>query len=132
MQTNCPRNKLPPEILTRCRDLRQSATLPENILWTMLRHHRLKNAKFRRQHPIGSYILDFYCHAARLAIELDGSGHLEEASLLYDQKRTEFLNEQGINVIRFWNDDVVNHLEDVLGVIWEALPDFEDPPDPLP
>ena len=119
------RKKLPPEILEHCRELRQSATLPENILWGFLRAHRLKNAKFRRQHAVGDYIPDFYCHECRLAVELDGSGHLEENKAVYDQKRTEFLQAQGIRVIRFWNDQVLNHLEDVLGVIWEALPEEE-------
>ncbi len=123
MQTRPGGKRLPLEILARCRDLRQSATLPENILWSLLRNHRFKNAKFRRQHPMGSYILDFYCHDARLAIELDGSEHLEESNLIYDQKRTEFLQSRGIKVIRFWNDEVSNHLEDVLGVIWEVLPE---------
>jgi very-short-patch-repair endonuclease len=123
MQTQPPRNKIPPEILARCREMRHNATQLEGILWSFLRNHRLKNAKFRRQHPVGSYILDFYCHEARLAIELDGSGHLEDASLQYDQMRTEYLQEQGITVIRFWNDEVLNQLENVLSVIWEALPD---------
>jgi very-short-patch-repair endonuclease len=125
MQAGPKAKKLPTEILAYCRELRQTATLPENVLWTLLRKHRFKNAKFRRQHPIGSYILDFYCNDARLAIELDGSEHFEKANLQYDQKRTEFLQAQGITVIRFWNDEVLNHIEDVLGVIWEALPEKE-------
>ena len=123
MPTKPTINNLSPEILARCRELRQTATLPENILWSLLRNHRLKNAKFRRQHSVGSYILDFYCHEARLAIELDGSEHLEEANFQYDQKRTEFLQAQGITVLRFWNNEVLNHLEDVLALIWEALPE---------
>jgi very-short-patch-repair endonuclease len=117
--------KLPPEILAHCRELRQTATLPENVIWSLLRNHRFKSAKFRRQHILGGYILDFYCPEARLAIELDGSGHLEESKTVYDQKRTEFLESRRITVIRFWNDQVLNHLEDVLGVIWEALPEKE-------
>ncbi len=125
MPINPSNKKLPPEILEHCRELRKTATLPENILWSLLRDHRFKKVKFRRQHPLGSYILDFYCHDARLAIELDGSEHLEESKFSYDQKRTEFLHSRGITVICFWNDEVLNHLEDVLGVIWEALPDEE-------
>jgi very-short-patch-repair endonuclease len=125
MQIKFSGKKLAPDILAHCRELRQTATLPESILWSLLRSHRFKNAHFRRQHPMGSYILDFYCHEARLAIELDGSEHLEESNLVYDQKRTEFLQSRGITVIRFWNDEVFNQLEDVLGVIWEALPDIE-------
>ena len=126
MPTTPPAKKLPPVILERCRELRQTATPPENIHWGLLRNHRLKNAKFRRQHPIGNYILDFYCHDARLAIELDGSGHLEEAALSYDQARTEYLQKQGIIVLRFWNDEILNQLEGVLSVIWEALPESEE------
>ena len=125
MLTRRSGKKLPPDILTHCRELRQTATVPENILWSLLRSHRFKNAHFRRQHPVGSYILDFYCHEARLAIELDGSEHLENSNLEYDQKRTEYLQSRGITVIRFWNEEVFNHLEDVLGVIWEVLPDKE-------
>ena len=125
MQTGRSDKKLPPDILAHCRELRQNATLPENILWSLLRSHRLKDAHFRRQHSIDRYILDFYCHEARLAIELDGSQHLEESNRVYDQKRMEFFQSRGIRVIRFWNDEVLNQLEDVLGVIWEALPDKE-------
>jgi very-short-patch-repair endonuclease len=125
MQTRRSGKKLPPDILAHCRELRQNSTLPENILWSLLRSHRFKNAHFRRQHPMGSYILDFYCHEVRLAIELDGSQHREESNLVYDQERTEFFRSRGITVIRFWNDEVLNQLEDVLGVIWEALPDKE-------
>ena len=126
MQAGRPKISLPPDILARCRELRQTTTSPENILWTVLRGHRMKSAKFRRQHPVGSYILDFYCHSARLAVELDGSGHLEDDHFQYDQARTKFLRAQGITVLRFWNDEVLNHLEDILSVIWEALPENED------
>jgi adenine-specific DNA-methyltransferase len=123
MQTKPSESKLSEEILARCRKLRRTATQPESVMWSLLRNHRFKNAKFRRQHPVGNYILDFYCPEAQLAIELDGSGHLEECNVEYDQIRTEFLKSCGIRVVRFWNDEVLNHLEDVFGVIWEALPE---------
>ncbi len=126
MQTKRPKISLPPDILSNCRELRQTATSPENMLWSVLRGHRLKGVKFRRQHSIGRYILDFYCHSAKLAVELDGSGHLEEDAFQYDQARTEFLQARGITVLRFWNDEVANHLEEVLSAIWEALPEKED------
>ena len=113
---------LPPEIVANCRSLRETSTDPEARLWSFLRDRRLKNAKFRRQYPAGGYVLDFYCHAARLAIELDGSGHLDETQMKHDAVRTEKLSALGIEVLRFWNDAILNDLETVLGVIWEALP----------
>jgi very-short-patch-repair endonuclease len=116
---------LPPDIVASCRSLREKSTNPEERLWSFLRDRRLKNAKFRRQYPVGGYILDFYCHAARLAVELDGSGHLDEAQMEYDAVRTEKLGALGIELLRFWNDAILNDLETVLGVIWEALPDQE-------
>jgi cobalamin-dependent methionine synthase I/methionine synthase I (cobalamin-dependent)/very-short-patch-repair endonuclease len=112
---------LPEPLLERVRELRQKATDAEKLLWQLLRNRGIHDAKFRRQHPIGSYILDFYCHEAKLAIELDGSGHLEEHQAKYDDQRTKILNEQGIQVLRFWNSDVLNKTEDVLNEIWIAL-----------
>src|SRR5690606_7520596 len=79
--------------------------------------------KFRRQHPLAGYILDFYCHEAKLAIELDGGGHLESSQAGYDEERTKILNEQGIRVLRFWNNDVLKNTETVLNEIWIALED---------
>ncbi|MBT3337675.1 MAG: dihydropteroate synthase, partial [Anaerolineae bacterium] len=105
----------------RVRELRKEQTDPEKLMWTLLRNRALDGAKFRRQHPHKGYILDFYCHAAKLAIELDGSGHLEEEQIRHDEERTKILEEDGIKVLRFWNNDVSNDTETVLGEIWEAL-----------
>jgi methylmalonyl-CoA mutase cobalamin-binding domain/chain len=125
---------LPDELLVRVRELRQNAADAEKLMWQLLRNRALHDAKFRRQHPIGSYILDFYCHEAKLAVELDGSGHLEEKQIKHDEERTQALNELGIRVLRFWNSDVLNKTEDVLGVIWTALEESDDSliPNPSP
>ena len=112
---------LPDALLERVRELRKNATEPEKLLWNLLRNRALHDAKFRRQHPISSYILDFYCPEAKLAIELDGSQHLEENKAKYDKERTKILKEQGIKAIRFWNSDVTNRTEEVLNAIWEEL-----------
>jgi methylmalonyl-CoA mutase cobalamin-binding domain/chain len=112
---------LPPQLLERCRELRQNATDAENLLWQLLRNRSLHDSKFRRQHPLEGYILDFYCDEAKLAIELDGGQHLEEKQVSYDAKRTEILNNAGIRVLRFWNNDVLKNTEIVLNEIWLAL-----------
>ncbi len=112
---------LPPEVLLRCRELRKNATDAENLLWQLLRDRRLLGYKFRRQHPIGGYITDFYCHEAQLVVELDGGGHVEEKQAAYDAQRTRDLVALGLRVIRFWNDDVIKRTEDVLSEIAAEL-----------
>lgn len=86
-------------------------------------------AKFRRQHPIGNYILDFYCHDKKLAIELDGGQHNAEKTRQQDQARTSWLESQGITVLRFWNNDVLVNTESVLEAIYGAVTPH---PNPLP
>ncbi|MBL8097713.1 MAG: homocysteine S-methyltransferase family protein [Anaerolineales bacterium] len=113
--------RLPEELKERIRELRQNATEAEQLLWQLLRNRAVHDAKFRRQHPIKGYILDFYCHDAKLAIELDGSGHLKDKQIKHDEERTKILNEQEIRVLRFWNSDVLNNTETVLNEIWIAL-----------
>jgi len=87
----------------------------------ILRGRRFGGFKFRRQQPLGGYILDFYCHEASLAIELDGGGHAEEQQIEYDRVRSEVLAGVGITVLRFWNHDVLQNSDDVLASIWSAL-----------
>jgi methylmalonyl-CoA mutase cobalamin-binding domain/chain len=116
----------------RVRELRKEATEPEKLMWTLLRNRGLDGAKFRRQHPHKGYVLDFYCHAAKLAIELDGSGHLEEDQIHHDEERTKILEEDGIKVLRFWNSELSNDTETVLGEIWEALDERGGFPHPSP
>jgi len=106
--------RLPKELLKRARELRRNATDAEEILWRALRNRRLAGLKFRRQHPYHGYILDFYCHEHRLAIELDGGGHADPAQRAHDEHRSRVLAQEGIRVLRYWNNDVLQNLEGVL------------------
>lgn len=101
--------------------LRKKATNPERILWRRLRNRNFAGYKSRRQHPLDSYVVDFYCPAAKLAIELDGGGHNYRIGQIRDRTRSEFLASQGIIVLRFWNHHVRQELDSVLKAIWFAL-----------
>jgi very-short-patch-repair endonuclease len=103
----------------RCRHLREQRTHAELRLWQHLRGHRLQGLKFRRQHPIGPYFVDFYCAEARLVVEVDGSQHIDDAQ--YDARRTGVLEAHGLRVLRFWNDDVLARTDEVLDAIVAAL-----------
>jgi len=98
--------------------LRNQATPKEIILWSRLRHSAL-GFKFRRQHSIGDFIVDFYCPEAKLVIEIDGSQHLDQE--LYDIERTKYLTKLGCRVIRFWNNEVNNDIDGVVMKIVEEL-----------
>ncbi len=93
-------------------------TPPEAKLWARLRNRQLGGFKFRRQHPIGSYVVDFCCAERRLTVELDGDSHAEQEE--YDKKRTSWLIEQGYQEIRFWNREVMQNLDAVLEKILDA------------
>jgi very-short-patch-repair endonuclease len=99
--------------LTRDRavSLRHDPTAPEKLLWSVLSGRKLDGLKFRRQHPIEPYIVDFYCADDSLVVELDGQSHNESEE--YDQRRSEFLASLGLSVIRFTNDEVVSNLDGV-------------------
>ena len=97
--------------------LRQNMTDAEHRLWYHLRANRLKGLKFRRQHPIGNYIVDFYCHSTKLIIEIDGAHHFETPIKGKDIARTQFLEKHGYRVIRFDNRQVLLETERVLEVI---------------
>src|SRR5215212_8884103 len=99
------RHRINPIILVHAREMRQPQTPAEAILWHILRNQKV-GFKFRRQHPIYRFIIDFYCAKAKLLIEIDGESHLERKQVEYDQARTEYLKELGYQVIRFTNDDV--------------------------
>ena len=101
-----------PKILTNAKSLRSHQTEAEQRLWYHLRAHRFMNVKFKRQKPLGRYIVDFVCVERRLIIELDGGQHAEQ--LEYDQLRDAWLREQGYKVLRFWNNEVMQQLEGVL------------------
>jgi very-short-patch-repair endonuclease len=107
--------------MRRARSLRKHATDCERILWRHLRNRNFAGYKFQRQHPIDSYVLDFYCPAARLAIELDGGGHNYRMQRVRDRRRTELLAGHGIELLRFWNHQVGQELDSVLQAIWFAL-----------
>src|SRR5262249_997415 len=91
----------------RARRLRHEMTPAERRLWWRLRRKRLENYRFRRQHPIGRYVVDFFCPSAKLIVELDGGQHGEEENLYRDRERTLWLEARGYRVIRFWNATVM-------------------------
>jgi very-short-patch-repair endonuclease len=101
------------------KQLRRNSTDAEHKLWQALRSRQLSNMKFRRQVPIGSYIVDFVCPAAKLIIEIDGGQHSDQAD--YDAKRSEYLAREGYRVIRFWNNEVLGNLDGVFRTIQIAL-----------
>ena len=94
------------------RALRREPTDAEQKLWYALRGRNLLDYKFRRQHSIGAYVVDFYCAPKRLVIELDGGQHADK--MKYDAKRTNFLKTKGCRVLRFWNNDVLQNLPGVV------------------
>ena len=96
------------------RELRNRSTEAEQKLWALLRNRQLKGKKFRRQHAIANYVVDFYCHECKLVIELDGNFHTVEEAKDYDKARTALLNELGIIVLRFWNEEVIRDSENVV------------------
>jgi very-short-patch-repair endonuclease len=112
---------LNPSLLEFARKLRKEQTDGEQLLWALLRDRRLAGFKFRRQHPIEPYVLDFYCQEARLSIELDGGQHNEPENEARERKRSAFLKKKGIRVLRFWNDEVLVQTEAVLENIYETL-----------
>ena len=103
------------------RRLRVNATEAETTLWRHLRELETKGTHFRRQVPIGPYVADFACMAARLVIEVDGSQHGEHENKARDDERTRWLEAEGYRVVRFWNNDLVQNPEGVLDVIYGAL-----------
>lgn len=112
------------------RQLRAKATDAERILWRQLRHRQLNGHKFRRQHVVGTYIVDFACVERRLAVEVDGGQHAQMTA--YDAVRTKALEEQGYRVLRFWDNDVFGNMEGILAVILAALEVLHAPYAPHP
>jgi very-short-patch-repair endonuclease len=112
---------LDPELLAFARKLRQEHSDAERLMWAVLRDRRLGGFKFRRQHPVGCYVLDFYCHQAKLAVELDGGQHNTPEARAHDEDRSAFLAEQGIAVARFWNHELLEETDAVLEAIYRAL-----------
>jgi very-short-patch-repair endonuclease len=104
--------------VNRARLLRKKATEAERILWRHLRNRNFAGYKFRRQHPLDCYILDFYCPAAKLAIELDGGGHSYRTGQIRDRRRSKLLACRGITVLRFWNHQVRQEIDSRLNLFY--------------
>ncbi len=101
--------------IAKAKELRKNSTDAERVLWQQLRAHRFAGYKFRRQQPLGHYIVDFVCFEKHLIIELDGGQHAEQA--VYDAERSAWLQSQGFRVLRFWNHEVLTDVEAVEEVI---------------
>ena len=117
-------------MLTNAKALRTNQTEAEQKLWYHLRAHRFMHLKFKRQKPMGYYIVDFVCVEQRLIIEIDGGQHAGQVE--YDQHRDAWLRSQGYTVLRFWNNEVMQQLEAVLEQICVAITLSPSPPTPLP
>ena len=101
----------------RRKHLRKKLTAAEATLWSLLKGKQLDGRKFRRQHSVDKYVLDFYCSSENLAIELDGEQHFTDVGLVYDEKRTNYLNSLNIHVLRFENEEIFQSPEGVLAEI---------------
>ena len=120
-----------PKLKPKARVLRINQTDAEQELWSQIRRKQLLNVQFYRQKPIGAFIVDFYAPAAKLVIELDGGQHFEPEQQAYDLRRSEFLQQQGLQVLRFSNLDVLQHIESVMMIVFEALQmSLKIPPNP--
>ena len=117
-----------PILKERRKKLRNNATPAEQQLWSMLKHSNLGGYKFRRQHSVGPYILDFYCPSEKLALELDGDSHFTEEAIVYDQERTAYLNALGTTVLRFLNTDLYENGEAVCERILLEIKGKTQPP----
>jgi very-short-patch-repair endonuclease len=115
------------KLRSRARSLRHESTDAERLIWSALRAHRVNGASFRRQTPIGPYIVDFVCHGANLIVELDGGQHFEPEHIKRDARRDAFLVSKGFCVLRFNNHDVMANRQGVLETIAAALADAPSP-----
>lgn len=101
--------------------MRKEPTKAESILWTYLSGKQMQGLKFRRQHPLDNFILDFYCHEIKLSIEVDGEIHQNEMQATYDKERTKYLQDKGINELRFKNETIINRITDALNEIEKTI-----------
>ncbi len=116
-----------PDLVSLSRNLRKNQTDAEKLLWRHLRGKQLGGLRFRRQHPLGRYIVDFVCLEKRLVLEIDGGQHGEEEGQIKDAEREQWLRTEGYQVLRFWNNDVLTNLEGVMGMIRaNVLPESDD------
>jgi very-short-patch-repair endonuclease len=116
--------------IARARQLRQTETWAEKLMWRWLRDRRFSGYKFRRQHPLGAYYLDFFCEEADLNIELDGRQHGLPNQIQRDEKREKFLKSRGITTLRFWNSHLRRNGQSIRDTIFEELQ--RRTPRPLP
>jgi very-short-patch-repair endonuclease len=110
-----------PVLKGRRQELRRNQTEAEKALWKRLRAKQLNGMKFFRQYSVGPYILDFYCPIMKLAIEIDGGQHSYDENRDRDHVRTDYLNRESIHVIRFWNHEVLQHIEAVVARVSEEI-----------
>ncbi|MGE0501269.1 MAG: endonuclease domain-containing protein [Rhizobiaceae bacterium] len=120
--------RAPKKTFTNARKLRKDLSLPEVVLWDCLRNTRLEGLRFRRQHPVGPYVLDFYCPSGRLAVEVDGLQHDHPGQIAHDKRRDRWLTDSGIRVMRIAATDVLQDhaLEGVLVMIAHAAAGVND------
>lgn len=118
--------KIDPHLLTFAKSMRHTATDAEQLMWKILRAKHLMNLKFRRQHVIAPYILDFYCHEIGLVIELDGGQHGTDDAIEYDAERTKFLEALDLKAVRYWNHEVLYRTDSVLENLWEICLKLKD------
>jgi len=116
-----------PTLKKRRRELRRNQTEAEKMVWAHLRNKQFYGMKFFRQYSIGPYILDFYCPTVKLAIELDGGQHNQPENKGYDLARSEFLKAQSIDVIRFWNHEVLLNMEGLLSELASKITPLHPP-----
>ncbi|MHC5171432.1 endonuclease domain-containing protein [Acinetobacter johnsonii] len=108
-----------PQLLEFAKTMRHNATDAEHLMWQLLRAKRFMNLKFRRQHVIKPYIVDFYCHELGLVIELDGSQHGADDAIEYDAERTKYLEALDLSVVRYCNHEVLGRTDVVLEDLWQ-------------
>lgn len=116
--------------IKRARQFRQTETWAEKLMWRWLRDRRFSGYKFRRQHPLGEYYLDFFCEEAELNIELDGSQHGFPDQRKHDAEREEFLKSRGVKTLRFWNSHMRRNAQSIRDTIFNELQ--RRAPHPLP
>ena len=109
------------EIFRRAEILRKHMTETESLIWDKLKYNQISGLKFRRQHPINQFIVDFYCHKARLVIEIDGKIHEQREVAEHDEGREYMLKGFGLEILRFKNEEILNDLERVISKIQSKL-----------
>ena len=116
-----------PSTFDKARLLRNNMTEAEKIVWDKLKNRNVFKARFRKQHPIGSFIVDFYCHEYKLAIEIDGEIHLKTEVNEYDDGRSHDIEKLGIKILRFTNNEVFKNLNKLIVEILKTIAVFEPP-----